>query len=74
MGQPLTTKGEDMAFFFFLTPRKTSTLTQREDEFKDMNSKLGSLSWALWAWMKLSEKGEVEESTQHEMVLLSVWP
>ena len=61
---PPTTKDEEIPQCFF---RKTSTLTHRKDDSKDMKSELGSVLWALWARMKLVEKGEMEGSVKHRI-------
>lgn len=56
MGHPLLRMKKYHKVFF----RKTSTLTHRKDDSEDVKSELGSVLWALWARMKLVEKGEME--------------
>lgn len=56
---PAATKDEDIIYIFW---GKTSILTHRKEESKDVKSVLGSFLWGLWARMKLAEKDEINGS------------
>lgn len=49
-------------YFIYIFWGKTSILTHRKEETKDVKSVLGSFLWGLWARMKLAEKDEINGS------------